>query len=1287
MSRARRDAENQRLVDVAIAAGTLPRQTAGQTTLPLGQRRDQLGQVVLNGDPVLRNSSFVVLAGTNGQLTTIGEYYYRVTGTVPNGPGLDRSQQLIHRNGSDYVRNRAGQERLVRTLRPDGTVTVTALGQSFFAQNGQGVSEQVIHVPVFVTGTRANGIAYSRETMLPVNQFGLGQILSSNQLTSEQREAEVKRRVMATLMDRGAQVSQNGRQVLMQISGESYEFEADGGWLVSSLETTIGPNGEPVTTANLRQPLTGLPLMGARNQEPVSGTRLRDAQAFLPFHEHILPEAFEPQDRNDHLCVPRQLAILLDKPLADMVLQFDELTLGEAWRYRGLTSDTLKAFCTLWGHKFIFISGNRINNLYEPAVQMGRTIACCAFDGHMYFYKSARCLQNYPVATIENTTKRNPIVQSESRSTAPDISEWKCWPGFSETLESGHYWCSDLAFCRDQLMDRGTSPKVALRNGVEIGSLSFPLGKNRGSVVIRQEIQDEESIHRWLEKLPRKIKWCGERLPALAAKVLMELLKAHRQTPSQELKAELLKQQEHNCAECGGAFDNDIEWDHVTPLRQICGNAPQEFQALCATCHLSKTELEGKADRTLTSRFSMSTWNSYVATPRPPPLVWNVREFKQDENTFEIDVRRCRRNAMAFSAHEFPIFSPFDNVTPSVDGVLCDFTFLKLKVGRRGTVSLLPYVGPMWYHRCSVEFLLHHGIAKWDECLFSLQASSHAPKDCLRTPLQQMDAAWDQDDEHLAKVSVNSLVGLWASTQDYIFSVITSRSECDGAGAYCTRNVKFGTAGETTTDHIFQNKLLQNSSMRPIHDLIMATEATRLAQMLYAIKVLGVPIRCLKCVKTDAIVFQGYPQKCHQRLQEFVENTSFSCLPGLRRTHEKVDANQSFFDDNGVFPKGCVSENRVFQSKIGASVQELKGIYRTPQRDSEPPLLPETGWKDLTDVQEAEATIMRGEGLLLTGAPGTGKTWLLRELIVKLRLAGKIVDVVAKTHSSVQNVQCDAKTADHWIRKHIRNGSTKINCLVVEEVSQINVHIWAELALLQFKGVQFILCGDFQQFQACNETWGGCPVPEGSLENSHMLLEMACGNRFTLTENRRSDQRLFDFYTSLHCGLPEARELLQALEDAKSAFPDTGGPVSYTLTMSHSRRVRVNRAQNQSLKPASGAVFIRAPATTRAGNQPQSMWIWPGIQLIGAGFKSLKGLFYRVESMMDDVVFLNTGQKMTHKELVKSMRLPYALTYASCQGLTLPGRLRLETGSPNMTLRHLYVGVSRATAADLVEVI
>jgi hypothetical protein len=261
---------------------------------------------------------------------------------------------------------------------------------------------------------------------------------------------------------------------------------------------------------------------------------------------------------------------------------------------------------------------------------------------------------------------------------------------------------------------------------------------------------------------------------------------------------------------------------------------------------------------------------------------------------------------------------------------------------------------------------------------------------------------------------------------------------------------------------------------------------------------------------------------------------------------------------------------------------------------------------------------------------------------------------------------------------------------VVEEVSMIDVQLWADISLVRMTGTQIICCGDFGQYQAVAESWCGCPVAEGSLQNSHMLLEMCDGNRLTLTENKRSDVKLFDFYTGLRCGEADARELQEALAEARALFPkieDTQGvPDGYTLTMSHKRRVQINRERNQRLKP-SEAIFIRAPAATRAGNQPQSMWIWPGIQLIGAGGRCLKGLFYTVETIMDDVLFLNTGQKLTRSECVKSLRLAYALTYASCQGLTLKGVVRLETDSPNMTLRHLYVGISRATAATLVQVI
>ena len=103
-------------------------------------------------------------------------------------------------------------------------------------------------------------------------------------------------------------------------------------------------------------------------------------------------------------------------------------------------------------------------------------------------------------------------------------------------------------------------------------------------------------------------------------------------------------------------------------------------------------------------------------------------------------------------------------------------------------------------------------------------------------------------------------------------------------------------------------------------------------------------------------------------------------------------------------------------------------------------------------------------------------------------------------------------------------------------------------------------------------------------------------------------------------------------------------------------------------------------------NEPQSMYVWPGLVVIGAGGKCTKGILTSVVACSEEEVELSTGAKLQPQQLIRSTRLAHALTYASCQGLTLPGRVRLETDSPNMTLRHLYVGASRATAADLLEV-
>ena len=80
-----------------------------------------------------------------------------------------------------------------------------------------------------------------------------------------------------------------------------------------------------------------------------------------------------------------------------------------------------------------------------------------------------------------------------------------------------------------------------------------------------------------------------------------------------------------------------------------------------------------------------------------------------------------------------------------------------------------------------------------------------------------------------------------------------------------------------------------------------------------------------------------------------------------------------------------------------------------------------------------------------------------------------------------------------------------------------------------------------------------------------------------------------------------------------------------------------------------------------------------------------KGTFLTVEAVEGDVVRLESGQSFAGPELLKHTRLCSAITYASVQGLTLRGRVGLyDVESPHFTLKHLYMGCSRATNSELL---
>ena len=230
---------------------------------------------------------------------------------------------------------------------------------------------------------------------------------------------------------------------------------------------------------------------------------------------------------------------------------------------------------------------------------------------------------------------------------------------------------------------------------------------------------------------------------------------------------------------------------------------------------------------------------------------------------------------------------------------------------------------------------------------------------------------------------------------------------------------------------------------------------------------------------------------------------------------------------------------------------------------------------------------------------------------------------------------------------------------MVEEITQLDMALWADLACVGLNAdVKFLLLGDFRQLPAVLDSWAGRPI-SAPLEHSQLIRDLAGGRRHELTENMRSDPGIYSKRMAVNAAAnwalaPEASKLLEL--ETQVIHIDLG-----------------------CCQTTNGCCQTATPQ-----NSPQSMRVWPGLRLIGAGGKIPKGVFVAVAEVEPDGVRLDNGMRLKNQELLRATRPSHAVTYASCQGLTLHNRVRLDL-SCHLTLRHLYVGASRATSSELLE--
>ena len=119
------------------------------------------------------------------------------------------------------------------------------------------------------------------------------------------------------------------------------------------------------------------------------------------------------------------------------------------------------------------------------------------------------------------------------------------------------------------------------------------------------------------------------------------------------------------------------------------------------------------------------------------------------------------------------------------------------------------------------------------------------------------------------------------------------------------------------------------------------------------------------------------------------------------------------------------------------------------------------------------------------------------------------------------------------MRRYVRGGSAqKLDWLVVEEITQLDMALWADLACVGLNDVKFLL------LPAVLDSWAGRPI-SAPLEHSQLIRDLAGGHRHELTENMRSDPGIFNFVKWLRVG----EEACPTLEQAKARLQVLRGAV------------------------------------------------------------------------------------------------------------------------------------------------
>ena len=352
------------------------------------------------------------------------------------------------------------------------------------------------------------------------------------------------------------------------------------------------------------------------------------------------------------------------------------------------------------------------------------------------------------------------------------------------------------------------------------------------------------------------------------------------------------------------------------------------------------------------------------------------------------------------------------------------------------------------------------------------------------------------------------------------------------------------------------------------------------------------------------------------------------------------------------------------------------------------------------DQELALAILLSGRSALLTGAAGTGKTYLLNTFIAQARKRGKKVSVTATTGLAATHL--GGNTIHSWsgigvsdrlpnnfferLSKTRRDVISKTDVLIIDEISMLHDFrldmIDKVLRTVRendrpFGGIQLVMSGDFFQLPPVNrpnEQGGGFVV------YSDAWQELQPAVLYLERQYRQNDEQLLEILTALRTGDVRRRHVEVLLARTEIEPPDgditelhtvnvdvddiniqklaelPGEERSYQQTTTGSK-IYVENLQRSVLAPENLVIKLGA-LVMAVKNSPQKLYANGSIGTV-VDFEPLTEYPVvefrdgRRVTMVPDVWELRDGERKRASISQVPLRLAWAITVHKSQGMTL----------------------------------